>query len=93
MHSVIAKNQLHTVSMYWLLSIVPGSPVSNLLAIFGLQATRLDPNNLGPSAGRFNPPSATFASPPVQNAPLAGAVREKKQASKAPPPRKSRYKR
>jgi hypothetical protein len=32
---VIAKSQSHTVSMCWMMSIVPGSHVSNLLAILG----------------------------------------------------------
>src|ERR1700680_1883838 len=41
MDSVIAKNQSHTVSMWWLISIVPGCLVSNLLALFGLRPTRL----------------------------------------------------
>jgi hypothetical protein len=53
MDSAIAKNQSDTVSMFWIISIVSGSPVSNLLALFGLQPTRPDPNNRGPSAGSF----------------------------------------
>src|SRR5207248_2219941 len=33
MDSAIAKNQSHRVSICWVVSIVPGSPVSNLLAL------------------------------------------------------------
>jgi hypothetical protein len=41
MDSAIAKNQSHTASMCWIISIVPGSLVSNLLALFGWRPTRL----------------------------------------------------
>src|SRR5687767_4671147 len=96
MDSVIAKNQSHTVSMYWLVSIVPGSPVSNLLALFDLQPTRLDPNNRGPSGGRFSrrygkfPVSgslglASSRSPPVQSASGSpGSAREKARGKARP---------
>jgi hypothetical protein len=47
MDSLVAKNQSHTVSMCWMISIVPGSPVSNLLALLGWQPTRFNPDNPG----------------------------------------------
>jgi hypothetical protein len=55
MGTVIAKNQLHRVSICWVVSIVPGSPVSNLLALFSLPPTRLNLDNRGSSSGRFRP--------------------------------------
>src|SRR5436305_5433340 len=49
MDTVIAKNQSHRVSIYWVISIVPGSPVSNLLALLGLRPEATLPDNRGSS--------------------------------------------
>jgi hypothetical protein len=92
--SLLRKNQLHTVAKYLIVSTVSGSPVSNLLALFGMQPTRPDPDNRGPSDGCFKPRYTKFAdfwfialasslSPPAQSAPRR-ALRQKKQASKSP---------
>jgi hypothetical protein len=50
MDTAVAKNQSHTLSMWWIISIVPESPVSNLLALLGWQPTRFKPDNPRPRA-------------------------------------------
>ena len=55
MDTVIAKNQSHRVSSCWVVSIVPGSPVSNLLALSARLPTRLNTANRGPRVGSVAP--------------------------------------
>src|SRR5947207_13037424 len=79
MDTVIAKNQSHRVSMFWIILIVPGSPVSNLLALLGLRPRLLIPiiavrafafqTTYAPS---FRFPVGRCCSSPAQNALLPG---------------------
>jgi len=71
MDSAIAKNQSDTVSMCWIISIVSGSPVSNLLALFGLQPTRPDPKIAVRALAVSNAGNAKFPRLPVYGAPAA----------------------
>jgi hypothetical protein len=64
MDSVIAKYQSHTVSMYWIVSIVPGSPVSNLLAFLRPSPPRLIPLRRRPERGPSQSSYAKFPRPP-----------------------------
>src|SRR3954451_18289556 len=75
MDTVIAKNQSHRGSIYWVVSIVPGSPVSNLLALLGLRPEATLPDNRGSSScvsddvrAKFLVSGWSFLSPPAQNA-------------------------
>src|SRR5258708_8825785 len=75
MDTVIAKNQSQRVSMFWIILIVPGSPVSNLLALLGLRPEATRPDNRGSSICVSDDVRAKFPvsgwlslSPPAQNA-------------------------